>query len=374
MNSQRSARPAMPPTIIALSTLLAGATAHPARQLVVIALSTLLAGATAHPARQLVVGGEVPEPFSLAYTLVLNSMGSPICTATLVHPRWAVTAAHCLGGAVVASAISIDFHRHDLAKPNEHPCAQTITAASVHKHNRYNPVNIRYDIGLVELSRPAACAEASNPNYDPKMLALIDGLTAPTILVASAAATPTYLGVDTIVSGWGSLTPLGNVQPKTIHSATVPVVSDAASTALMQTDKQIQFCAAPLTGGTDSCFGDSGGPLVVPGATQSTLVGVVSSGGRACGAPLQPGVYTRVSAMLDWITSVAPEVEAAAPPGAARPPSPPYPPPRPSGGGTTDIAALLAALQSADSALEILQILQPFLAAKAAQYHVNGYA
>lgn len=71
-----------------------------------------------------------------------------------------------------------------------------------------------------------------------------------------------------------------------------------------------QICAGlsktrPNVLGADSCRGDSGGPLVRPdGNNCPVLVGVVSYGGR-CGTV---GVYTRVSAHVDWIRRKAPGI------------------------------------------------------------------
>jgi secreted trypsin-like serine protease len=52
-------------------------------------------------------------------------------------------------------------------------------------------------------------------------------------------------------------------------------------------------CAGDPQGGKDACQGDSGGPLVARGL----LVGLVSWG-SGCGQAENPGVYTRVSAVL----------------------------------------------------------------------------
>eukprot|EP00588_Corethron_pennatum_P008952 CAMPEP_0194276414 /NCGR_PEP_ID=MMETSP0169-20130528/9026_1 /TAXON_ID=218684 /ORGANISM="Corethron pennatum, Strain L29A3" /LENGTH=123 /DNA_ID=CAMNT_0039020137 /DNA_START=741 /DNA_END=1109 /DNA_ORIENTATION=- len=60
------------------------------------------------------------------------------------------------------------------------------------------------------------------------------------------------------------------------------------------------LCTDSSDEGKDACQGDSGGPLIVKGnsSVEDILVGVVSWG-SVCAK--YPGVYSSVSAKIDWI-------------------------------------------------------------------------
>jgi secreted trypsin-like serine protease len=61
------------------------------------------------------------------------------------------------------------------------------------------------------------------------------------------------------------------------------------------------ICAGGVKG-KDSCKGDSGGPLMKVENPYWHIVGIVSFGASECGSEGIPGIYTRVSHYIDWIT------------------------------------------------------------------------
>ena len=60
--------------------------------------------------------------------------------------------------------------------------------------------------------------------------------------------------------------------------------------------------------GKDSCRGDSGGPLTVMDHNRFTVIGIISYG-RGCARSGSPGVYARVTEVLDWIKGIAPDTQ-----------------------------------------------------------------
>ncbi|XP_029834986.2 proclotting enzyme-like [Ixodes scapularis] len=93
---------------------------------------------------------------------------------------------------------------------------------------------------------------------------------------------------------------------RVLLETTVPILAheDCAKSyqGLLDIDEN-HLCAGTSAGDRDACKGDSGGPLMLPDEDQRFSVIGVTSFGVQCGDSDFPGVYTRVSRYLKWITS-----------------------------------------------------------------------
>jgi len=96
------------------------------------------------------------------------------------------------------------------------------------------------------------------------------------------------------VSGWGAIKS-GGSSPKKLNAVYVPAVNHKVCVnAYGKSVTENMLCAG--IGGKDSCQGDSGGPL-----THGDYLAGIVSWGRGCALAGYPGVYARVSNMIDFI-------------------------------------------------------------------------
>ncbi|XP_064412936.1 transmembrane protease serine 2 [Latimeria chalumnae] len=156
--------------------------------------------------------------------------------------------------------------------------------AKIIAHKGYNSKTKHKDIALMKLESPLTFSDTIRPvclpNFGQQFLP------------------------DTTcwISGWGS-TREGGSSSNDMMVASVPIISTAECNSRLVYNGMISStmtCAGYLIGGIDSCQGDSGGPLVTQQHSSWWLVGV-TSWGEGCARRNRPGVYGKVTELLDWI-------------------------------------------------------------------------
>ncbi|KAH0624959.1 hypothetical protein JD844_032912 [Phrynosoma platyrhinos] len=93
---------------------------------------------------------------------------------------------------------------------------------------------------------------------------------------------------------------------KTLQEAKVKIINQSVCSKLYDdliTSRML--CAGNLSGGIDACQGDSGGPLACFGRGNRWYLTGIVSWGEGCARRNRPGVYTKITALYDWIRQYA---------------------------------------------------------------------
>ena len=233
---------------------------------------------------QRIVGGEDASPGELPWQVGLLYYGSstPSCGATLINNKWLLSAAHCTDGQDVSNIEAI-IGEFDVSTTQDN--AVKIKIAKKVEHPNYNSNSMVYDFVMLELAEEVTFSAAVGPACLPQ------------------DASKTYVDAIATASGWGTLQSGGSQPDKLQRIDTLKVLAnDNCGSYSAGTIQDSMVCAADA--GKDSCQGDSGGPLVTQEGDRYSLIGVVSFG-RGCALADYPGVYSRVTTVLDWIKSTA---------------------------------------------------------------------
>lgn len=226
-----------------------------------------------------IVGGTSARDINIPYMVSLKTFSFHICGGSIINTRTVLTAAHCL---VASDARDLQIHAGTKTRSSHE--GMLVNVAAIHYDRRFSMDTMDYDIGLVRLARALTFGARIQP-------------------IALPTAGDLVLDGDIgLVAGWGYKSVYGPGS-YVLQYARVPVVNQAVCNEQLEgsvTDRML--CAGYARGGIDACQMDSGGPLVV----DEKLVGIVSWG-VGCARPNKPGVYTRVSELIDWVQTTLAE-------------------------------------------------------------------
>ncbi|PZC79288.1 hypothetical protein B5X24_HaOG200419 [Helicoverpa armigera] len=228
-----------------------------------------------------IVGGMETSISMYPYNVAISRNAKHWCGGSIIDEQWVLTAGHCLESAFDGDKRKLQPFIIRAGSSFHNRGGYQARVNKVFFPHEYVPGNADFDYSLLRLDRPMPIGRnIAVLNLPSKDYMMQDG----DIL---------------IVTGWGSTDESGYGHiPERVRFVPVPVMR------LEDCQKSYRFyitprmlCAGYATGGKDACNHDSGGPAVRDGV----LLGVVSFGGKQCGDPRSPGVYSRVSEITEWV-------------------------------------------------------------------------
>ncbi|WP_016910108.1 trypsin-like serine protease [Streptomyces xiaopingdaonensis] len=236
---------------------------------------------------RVVVGGQAVSTAQHPWVVALSSRSvfgpkrsGQFCGGAVVDAHTVVTAAHCLSTKVLGVEHSKVGDLKVISGRTEinGSAGEELPVRKVWVNPEFNGSSDVGDLAVLTVDK------AFSKNSAVPMAAEGDAAYAP--------------GTDARVYGWGDTTGQADYS-SSLRASDVQVLSDRTCERAYTSGGEARYkaesmlCAGVTGGGRDACQGDSGGPLVAKGR----LVGLVSWG-AGCGEAGQPGVYTRISAVL----------------------------------------------------------------------------
>lgn len=212
-----------------------------------------------------------------------------LCSGSYLGNNTVISAAHCFQRGMQPADYQIHFLEQ--SADFDYNINSTRKVRSFHVHPQFDSNALSHDLAIIELEdegplnvpalsilQDPACY-VSYEKYGTELQILGYGTTKPPLLRGS----PYHLHIGDVFT----------VDPKYYQNT----LNHFDDTMLLARGKELDESGHV----TDACYADSGGPLF--SRNDSVLVGAVSWGIQ-CGLPQFPGVYSRISASIDWLSSL----------------------------------------------------------------------
>jgi len=257
--------------------------------LFVLAEKTLASNIFTNKKQPRIIGGYDAPQGRYPYTVsLINTDESLRCGGILVAPDIVLTAAHCSGN---------------------------LGAAHVGRWNLQNVTEDYDNLGVdSEFIHPSYVEPGETvsgvASFDFMLLKLTQQSKKEYIKINGNSDIPTGDKVDEVAAiGFGSTDAESGEYPTMLQKVELTYISNEDCGKAKDPKYSDNYyglisddmlCAGDF--GQDSCQGDSGGPLIVDGGSpdRDLVVGVVSWG-FGCALPAFPGVYARVSHVVEWL-------------------------------------------------------------------------
>ncbi|NXN95057.1 ACRO protein, partial [Rhinopomastus cyanomelas] len=237
-----------------------------------------------------IVGGNDAQPGAWPWIVSIQDPRKQgtghACGGSLVSAQWVLTAASCFIKARNITMWRVVVGTNHLTQLG--PEAQVRHIKQLLAHEKFSSFSEKNDIALLELDQPVQCGNHVQLACVPDASLRVSELT------------------TCYISGWGSTTATApEERTDVLQEAKVRLISRRLCNSSHWYAGAIHshnLCAGYPEGGIDTCQGDSGSPLVCKDNNTDYywLVGV-TSWGKDCAKPKQPGVYTSTQHFHKWI-------------------------------------------------------------------------